>query len=466
MNISRMKFIYYRGYGKDCNYSCSYCIFARNKLVNIEKDKKYLDKFVNYIEKTKFEEKISIMFTPYGEALTKKYYFEGIKKLVSHKDIESVSCQTNGSFNEKEFINYFSQEELEKISLWVSYHPEMVQVEKFAKKINFLNEKIKISVGAVGIKENKNKLESLKKLLNSNIYFWINKLEGIKTEDYDFSYIDPYYSLEEEKLRCDINKCQGGIKSIFIKEEGKAYLCHTSKISCGNLYDDKEIVRNKSGRCNCYLTYSNRCDLNFPSLIHRQQRYFKYKLPKAIFFDIDGTLITEEKNYLLELLEISKKYKIYFFTGRSRENLMKTYPELREVLKEGVFSYGAHIRVNEKEIINYLDEKNKIIKKSSRKKLNEEEIKSYKEGVKILEEDGIYHLINKKASKLNGVEEICKVMGYNKNEVWVVGNGKHDAKVLKNFPASFAVINSHEEAKKSASTIINIEEILNILKRS
>ena len=76
--------LYYRNYLKSCNYSCSYCPFS--KLIPSEKmlhrDKKYLNKFVEFIKNSK--DNFKIFFAPRGEALVYDYYKEAlitIKKL-------------------------------------------------------------------------------------------------------------------------------------------------------------------------------------------------------------------------------------------------------------------------------------------------------------------------------------------------------------------------------------------------
>ncbi len=295
MDISKIRYISYRGYAKDCNYSCSYCPFVKEKQAsseifnkeNLDKDEKYLNKFVNFIKNTKFENTVSILFTPYGEALTKSYYLKALAKLSQLNHIESVSCQTNASFVAKNFLSFLEQEKADfnKIALWASFHPSMITAEDFSNNINILSNKISLSVGCVDFIKNKDKIVLLSQLLLPSIYLWVNKAEGNfkrnniqGIEIFDFSKIDPLYKFEKENFTCDINKCSAGIDSLFVKEDGKTFLCHTCKEKIGNIYEDfsTEIKRKSTGKCTCYLSYCYRTDINFPQSFHKQQRYFKY----------------------------------------------------------------------------------------------------------------------------------------------------------------------------------------------
>ena len=459
MDISNIRYIYYKGHAKDCNYSCSYCPFAKNTESKHDIDKKYLNKFVDYIENTKFNHQISIMFTPYGEALTKKYYYDAISRLSKCNHVESVSCQTNASFSPKVFLNYLEQSNanFNKISLWASFHKEMTTIDAFIANILELHSKINLSVGTIGFAKDKTEIELLRKLLPLDIYLWVNKPEGTKADYMDFSYIDPLYKLEDKVLKCDINHCNAGIDSILVKESGNIYLCHLSKKSSGNLYTNFEIDRVQLGACHCYLTYCHRRDNNFPEIIHKQQRYYKKIFPKAIFFDIDDTLISKEKNYMTNIKNLAKKYDIYFVTGRNYGNVRKLCKS--DDIKGGVFGYGSYIKTPNECIITYLESSPNQYKISKRTKiscgLNE----------KLIEEDGIYHVVHNSVSKLKGIKYICEKMNYKSSDIWVVGNGEQDIEILSNFPYSFAVKNSHPNALKSASIILDIEEILKLLER-
>lgn len=279
MDIANIKRIYYRGISKDCNYDCSYCIFEKTKDTSRLDDERYLNKFVNYIKKTKFYQPVSVMFTPHGEILNKEYYIKAIAKLTQFDNVELVSCQTNGSFITKEFIKLLLKygANLKKIALCITFHPETVgaKIYDFANNLFELSTKIKVSVGVIGMKEYCSEIATLHNTIPPRIHYWISKPEQVKKQPSElFEKIDKNYKFENQSYKCDLEKCMAGITSLFVKEKGEVFLCHLSKKSTGNLYTDDEIIREKSAnKCETYLTYSQRRDIDFPSDLHK----FRFK---------------------------------------------------------------------------------------------------------------------------------------------------------------------------------------------
>lgn len=279
MDISNIKHIYYRGIATDCNYDCSYCILEKSKKYSAWDDERYLYKFVNFIRKTKFKEPVSVMFTPHGEALTKDYYYKAIAKLTQSENVAMVSCQTNGSFTTKGLLYKLNNNKVnkKKLSLWVTFHPEVVNMGlyDFANTMIELSNIVTISVGAVGVREFGNDLVIMQNILTPKIYYWINKHQGVKPELVDvYDNIDENYSFELQPYKCDIETCDAGVTSLYVKGKGEVFMCHRSKESIGNLYDDVEIVRERSAsRCDCFLTYSQKRDIGFPDDLHK----FRFK---------------------------------------------------------------------------------------------------------------------------------------------------------------------------------------------
>lgn len=279
MDISNIKYIYYRGIAKDCNYDCSYCILEKSNNKNRLNDERYLNKFVNYIRKTKFTRPVSIMFTPHGEALTKEYYYKAIAKLTQVESVAFVSCQTNGSFSFKKFTQRMEEHNVnyKKLALWVTYHPETLgnRIYDFSNKIIELSSKVKISLGVVGLKEYRSEIATIHNSIPPRVHYWINKPNGVKTQPSElFEKIDKNYRFENNIYKCEIDNCRAGVDSIVVKEKGEVYMCHQSRKSIGNLYENEKIIREKSApRCDCFLTYSQRTDINFPIDLHR----FRFK---------------------------------------------------------------------------------------------------------------------------------------------------------------------------------------------
>lgn len=275
MDIANIKYIYYQGLSTDCNYNCSYCYQTKSNDFSAWNDERYLNKFVNYIRKAKFYQQVSVMFTPHGEVLNKEYYYKAIAILTQSDNVALVCCQTNGHFEAIPFLKKMTKyrANLKKLSLWLSYHPETLglRLYGFANTVIELSYAIKVSVGAVGIREYGNDIVILHNNLPPRIYYWINRFNDSNAElDKLYTKIDECYPLENTTYKCDIDTCNAGINSLFVKGKGEVFLCYNSKKSFGNLYEDDEIIREKSAtKCDCYLTYSQKKDINFPSHIHK-----------------------------------------------------------------------------------------------------------------------------------------------------------------------------------------------------
>lgn len=96
------KMILYRGSLKSCNYSCSYCPFAKHPSSAREMEKDRMDwmKFCKSLEERAEDlGRFALMVVPYGEALIHPWYWEGLAFLSRLKQAEVVGVQTNFSFS-------------------------------------------------------------------------------------------------------------------------------------------------------------------------------------------------------------------------------------------------------------------------------------------------------------------------------------------------------------------------------
>ncbi len=96
------KMILYRGSLKSCNYSCSYCPFAKHPSSAREMEKDRMDwmKFCKSLEERAEDlGRFALMVVPYGEALIHPWYWEGLAFLSRLKQAEAVGVQTNFSFS-------------------------------------------------------------------------------------------------------------------------------------------------------------------------------------------------------------------------------------------------------------------------------------------------------------------------------------------------------------------------------
>lgn len=282
MNIEH---IYYRGSLKSCNYQCAYCPFCKHQssVRELTDDNKALEQLIRFIEKA--VRPISLMITPFGEALIHPYYQEALAYLTTLPQVRAVGCQTNLSLYLPSFLALIAQYrgDLRKLRLWCSYHPSMVKEESFFAACSILSEAaVPHCVGAVAIAENIVVLKKLKKHLSNDIYFWLNKLDGLRRsytmeEIEGFLAIDPLFMAQLKRRGRKENLCEGGRRSIFVESNGDYFACNISKVLLGNIYIDGENAwACQSKRCSCYLAYVNQFE-DEEAYWFGSEKYFRIK---------------------------------------------------------------------------------------------------------------------------------------------------------------------------------------------
>lgn len=490
--------IYYRGFLKSCNYSCSYCPFAKRPVnqKELEKDEIALDRFISWVKVQK--NSLSIMFVPYGEALQHSYYIKAFASLSKMANVRAISCQTNLSLNPEKFIAQLSEEnaDLDKINLWATFHDEMVSTERFAEKVHYLSRHINLCVGVVGTPQIINRLTELKNSLPKSVYLWVNAMEGLNRKYTEeelriIKPVDPLFQHELDNPKAEINNCYAGQESIFVTAEGDTFACNRSKINLGNIYAEEKLNKPscKIRSCDCFLAYTHRKDMKNLSLFGNG-RFIR--TPKGIsittlFFDIDGTLTNDdgiiEKSTIEAIEQLSKKHPVYLATALPFIYAMRKCKSIRPYLSGGVFANGADIRdfnskyrnivpmlpveVNIKRGIQTLvfTHKNILYKTAYIGKIELMALLyqqlSEKQGEKyhILFEDGIVSLTDKTATKLSGIIGLCNQLNVDYKKVMVAGNGENDIEMLSYFNHSVAVQSSGEKVKKHAAYTINVEHL-------
>jgi len=265
--------ILYRGPLESCNYDCSYCPFAKKKNTRAELayDKECLNKFEDWISRQ--NKSISLLITPWGEAIIRKYYQEALTRLSWQPQIQKVSLQTNLSSG----LKWTTAANPEKLALWTTFHPTETTVDKFVDKCQQLHtNQIRYSVGIVGKKENFPFIQQLKEQLPKNIYFWVNAYKRepnyyTKDEINWLLEIDPLFSLNNTIYKTKGKACFAGESSISIDGEGNVTRCHFIKEKIGNIYKQslEEILSPQpcsNEYCRCYIGYINLKELNLNNI--------------------------------------------------------------------------------------------------------------------------------------------------------------------------------------------------------
>lgn len=265
---------YYRGSLKSCNYGCSYCPFSkkRSSPQKLEEDRQQLFRFIRKLEEMK-NAGGAVLIVPYGEALIHPYYWAGLAALSRNCRIDAVGAQSNFSFPVDEMLKFYEAQggDISKLRLWGTFHPEMTTVETFISQCEVLKKwKVAFSVGAVGVPEQISDIRKLRECLDSSIYVWINKMDGLgrnytESEIEAFLSIDAYFEMELKHHPADTDLCKN---SIFVEADGSVRRCNLSRQVVGNLYKDdalseKNILSEQMNlctrkECSCYLAYNNR----------------------------------------------------------------------------------------------------------------------------------------------------------------------------------------------------------------
>ena len=258
MNLS----ILYRGPLSSCNYGCAYCPFAKHSETPAEHkdDERALDRFVSWVENS--DDTISVLFTPWGEALIRKRYQRALIRLSNMTNVRKVAIQTNLSCN----LDWVDDCDKRRLALWTTFHPTEVSRKRFVAKCHELERRgVRFSVGVVGLKEHTAEIEALRRELPSHIYLWINAYKRsanyYNVDDAQrFSSIDPLFPINNQNHASFGRECRCGESVISVAGDGTIRRCHFIREPIGNIYADgfKSALRATSctnDTCGCHIGY-------------------------------------------------------------------------------------------------------------------------------------------------------------------------------------------------------------------
>lgn len=261
--------ILYRGPLSSCNYGCAYCPFSKTKNTRAElaDDRKKLNRFVSWIS-SRSEHEFSILFTPWGEALIRKYYQEAIVALSHLPNVRKVSIQTNLSCA----TDWLDKANKSTAALWTTYHPTETSLKLFTSKCQELDRlQVRYCVGVVGFKEAIEEVQQLRSVLKPDVYLWVNAykrqadyysnadLDALREIDRLFEYNTKHYASEGKR-------CRTGESVFSLDGDGNMYRCHFIKTRIGNIYEEN-FESNLFERpctnatCGCHIGYVHMPDL-------------------------------------------------------------------------------------------------------------------------------------------------------------------------------------------------------------
>lgn len=261
--------ILYRGSLSSCNYGCEYCPFAKHQETRAEheRDARALTRLIDWVA-GRVNDRISVFFTPWGEALIRQRYQQALIRLSHMEHVDRATIQTNLSCR----LAWVDECDKSKLALWTTYHPSETSRAKFvAKCLDLDRRNVRFSVGVVGLREHTDEIAALRCELPDHIYLWINAYKRVDhyydLEHLDrFQAIDPLFPINNQRHPSLGKSCHTGETVISVNEDGVIRRCHFIKTPIVHLYDpDFERVLQPrlctNQTCGCHIGYVHMADL-------------------------------------------------------------------------------------------------------------------------------------------------------------------------------------------------------------
>ncbi len=252
----------YRGPLSSCNYDCPYCPFAkrRDSPEQLRADRAALDRFVDWTVANPFGDKLSVLFTPWGEGLTRSWYRDALVRLSHQPHVERVAIQTNLAGR----LGWVAEADASRLALWATYHPGQTTRERFLRACATLDgHGIRHSVGMVGLPEHLDEARAMRAALPAGTYLWINAADGhgyTADEETQWTDIDPLFGYSVRPHASAGHECWAGETAVSVNGDGLVRRCHFLPEPLGNLYDGSFRAALKpracpATSCDCHIGY-------------------------------------------------------------------------------------------------------------------------------------------------------------------------------------------------------------------
>ncbi len=257
--------ILYRGPLSSCNYGCAYCPFAKHHetAAELRVDRDALERFVDWVSvRGQGGDTLAILFTPWGEALIRRWYRDALIRLTAMPHVERAAIQTNLSCP----IDWVDACDRDRLALWTTYHPGEVDRAIFLDRCRALDSRgVRFSVGVVGLKEHLDEAEALRRALPPHVYLWINAYKRFpdyysEAEFRAFEAIDPLFPINTIRHPSQGRSCRAGRSVIAVAGDGTARRCHFIPEPIGNIYEpdfESALVERPctNETCSCHIGY-------------------------------------------------------------------------------------------------------------------------------------------------------------------------------------------------------------------
>jgi MoaA/NifB/PqqE/SkfB family radical SAM enzyme len=257
--------VLYRGPLSSCNYGCEYCPFAKHHetAAELARDRRALERFIDWVAgRERHGDRIAILFTPWGEALTRRWYRDALIHLTGMPHVEKAAIQTNLSCP----LDWIAACDLDRLALWTTFHPSEVDRATFVARCRELDRRgVRFSVGAVGVKEHLGEAQALRRELPPHVYVWINAYKRVPdyysaSELKQFEAIDPLFPINTVRHPSRGRSCRAGRSVIAVDGDGTIRRCHFIPEPIGNIYEpdfEAALVERPctNDTCSCHIGY-------------------------------------------------------------------------------------------------------------------------------------------------------------------------------------------------------------------
>ncbi len=232
--------ILYRGPLASCNYGCAYCPFAkrRDSRDQLADDRNAWRRFVAWLAARPATDELGVLVTPWGEALIRRWYQDGMAELSHLPQLGKIAAQTNLSCD----LAWIARANPERLALWCTYHPAWTTEAAFLAQCRILDRAgVRYSVGVVGQREYATAARALRTKLPADTYLWINAVKALAytgDEIAMWSAIDPLFALNNHRYASAGKPCGAGSRAITVDGDGTMRRCHFIAEPIGNLYTD------------------------------------------------------------------------------------------------------------------------------------------------------------------------------------------------------------------------------------
>ncbi|MTE21917.1 radical SAM protein [Streptomyces sp. TRM43335] len=252
----------YRGPLASCDYDCPYCPFAkrRDSRQALGADREALERFAAWVVSREGEDRLSVLFTPWGEGLVRSWYRRTLAELSHLPHVRRVAIQTNLSCR----TDWLERADPSTLALWCTFHPGQTPYERFTAKCRDLTALgVRYSVGIVGLPEHLPHARRLRAELPEHVYLWVNAAEGRAYTDEEadrWTAVDPLFPYSRHPHRSAGLPCRTGESVVSVDGGGTVRRCHFVREPLGNLYDGSWRVALRPrpcplAVCDCHIGY-------------------------------------------------------------------------------------------------------------------------------------------------------------------------------------------------------------------